>query len=549
MPNNSGAGRALVGTVLLLVFGMRVALAGPAGSENGSFVHVVESGETLAGLSARYTGKSSGWRQLQRLNAIGDPFRLQPGTRVRIPLSWIATRAGSATIVSVAGTVYVNRERAKEGMVVAEAAEVSTGADGYATFQLGDGTRVVLPPNTVLEVRRLRAFVNVPLQDTLLRLREGAADAEVAPAETGVGRFEIETPLMITGVRGTRYEVEASPARESSVVLSGAVDVRTRRETLNLRMGFGTNIDTRGRLSRAAPLRGSPVLQTLPGRVYSSEVDIEWQPQDGISEWRVVASRDPARTQVVRVTTAREPRARLLALPAGQLYLSVRPVDARGIVGFPATAPIYVKLDPPAPIVISPSPNSHQYGDSASLQWTSVASAKRYELEVSRDQQFKHVDMRKETRELTREVQLAAGLWWWRMRSYDADGEPGPWSAPVPFEMSHAVPQAAMTRDDGRKLQLTWGPTALDANAREYRFQLAADEGFHDIVTDMHTENGSVTMDRPSPGMYWVRIARIEADNSQSPFSVPQTVTLPALLRDAHGAPVGSTFSTVRHGG
>ena len=52
-----------------------------------------------------------GWRMLQQLNRVGDPYRLQPGTRLRIPLKYIAEQAGSARAVAVHGDVRADGAR------------------------------------------------------------------------------------------------------------------------------------------------------------------------------------------------------------------------------------------------------------------------------------------------------------------------------------------------------------------------------------------------------------------------------------------------------
>src|SRR5689334_16487226 len=77
--------------------------AGPAGAEGADFVYLVEPGDTLIGLASRYMASAEGWRTLQRLNKVADPYRLVPGSRIRIPLSEIPEQPGTARVVFVTG--------------------------------------------------------------------------------------------------------------------------------------------------------------------------------------------------------------------------------------------------------------------------------------------------------------------------------------------------------------------------------------------------------------------------------------------------------------
>src|SRR3546814_17702103 len=58
-------------------------------------------------------------------------------------------------------------------------------------------------------LERLRQFEGNALTDSILRVQRGVVDSNVAPAGQGVGRFEVRTPVAVTGVRGTRFRVPA----------------------------------------------------------------------------------------------------------------------------------------------------------------------------------------------------------------------------------------------------------------------------------------------------------------------------------------------------
>lgn len=543
-----GRRRAAVLAGLLLGWQAGV-LAGPAGADGDRFIHVVDSGDTLIGLADRYLGDARKWTELQRINQVADPRRLPPGLRIRIPFSWIPTRPAKVRVIAASGTVRLGDTPLRPGTQLDEAARVVTGADGRATLELDDGSRVALPPDSVVEVSRLRVFARALLQDAVLRIERGGADASVAPNHNGVGRFEMRTRTMITGVRGTRFEVEASGAESRSTVLEGRVTVAARRGSQEVPDGFGIAVGPGGRLAPPRPLQAAPILQPLPARIYAPSLNVAWQPAPGATAWRVSVSRDSARTEPIWSATMREPHATPAGLPHGRLYLSVRAIGADGFAGYPAVAPLDVKLEPAAPFTLEPGARTRHHGSAITLQWAAVANASRYEIELARDAGCAPVEARETTAEVSWQVPLAPGDWWWRIRSLDADGEPGPWSAVLPFSISPAAPAAAVTGDDGAVLRLGWGVDTTVAKPAAYRLQLADDPRFAHVLADLRSTEGEAAVPRPPAGDYWVRVARIEPDGATSPYSAPQRIALPAYLRDAAGNPVRATDAPVRHGG
>ena len=76
-----------------------------------------------------------------------------------------------------------------------------------------------------------------------IRLDDGALLIEFHPSPQQED-FQILTPLAVAAVRGTKWAMEVSPARTSTLVLAGAVAVTNRRlnEYVILREGEGVDI-------------------------------------------------------------------------------------------------------------------------------------------------------------------------------------------------------------------------------------------------------------------------------------------------------------------
>ncbi len=75
-----------------------------------------------------------------------------------------------------------------------------------------------------------------------IRLEDGALLIEFHP-KAGAGEFQILTPLAVAAVRGTKWAMEASPTRTSTLVLDGAVAVTNRRLNLYVVLTPGEGVD------------------------------------------------------------------------------------------------------------------------------------------------------------------------------------------------------------------------------------------------------------------------------------------------------------------
>lgn len=513
-------------------------MAGPAGSQGGDFIYEVEPGDTLIGLAARYMKHPDDWRLLQSRNRVADPYRLVPGTRIRIPLARIPVVPVVAQVVFARGQVQADGRPVQAGMQLPESSQIETGADGAVTLELPDGTRVALPAATSVTVRRLRAFARSGLTDTRIDLGRGAADSRVAPQGGGVGRYEIRTPLMVTGVRGTRYRVAVDRAGSRSEVAEGKVGVGARNTGEQaVAAGFGVNASAHGRLGKPVPLLPAPGLVPVAQPVTTAALTLQWPAVPGASGYRLGVARDPALTEWVLGTEVPVPEAVLNDLPDGALFVAVQALDADGLAGHAGVLPITVRRNPPAPFSLTPRPDGVAYGGEAQFRWAAVPGTTGYELEIAADAGFaRQSDVRRET-DVETSRKLPDGQWWWRLRSLDARGEPGPWGDAQRLRVEPAPPVPA-ARDNGAELLVRW-PEDRGAQSG-YILQMASDAGFGRNLVTLRAERNELAVPRPAAGTYYVRVAR--ADGTDVPtggaFSAPQRIELRAVLRDAGGGVV-----------
>ncbi|MGY8524647.1 FecR domain-containing protein [Paracidovorax citrulli] len=540
------------------------AVAGPAGADGKHFLHQVEPEDTLITLAQRYTGEARNWHELQRLNRVADPYRLKVGSVIRIPLDRIPVIAAQARVVSVVGDVRLDGQPARLHAPVNESAWLETGADGLVTFELQDGSRAAVPPRSRLQLSRLRAFAGTGLVDAIVRIDAGAMESRVAPEGGGVGRFEVRTPMMVTGVRGTRFDVDAGEPGQgvgAGAVLEGEVAVSAKSGQRRVPAGYGVAISSDGKPGAPRKLLPAPVLLPLPqGPVYDDEADLAWQPVQGAARYLVVVTRDAALTEQLFSGVVERASARVTGLPEGRVFVSVRAVDPARLAGTPGTAALQIRLNPPAPFTVEPAQDGRRYGTAVEFSWAAVETAAQYELEVAGDASFGAAAVRIRATDTQSAHALPLGNWWWRVRSLDGKGEPGPWSEPVGFRLLPALPTATLSEDSSGALRLRWAGTGTAAQGVSdgaagapgplaYRVQLAADAAFERIVEDRTVQGTEAALQRPSAGTYWFRVARQEGDGTVSPFSPAQRIELFDLLRDGTGGAVGAGAGPLRRGG
>lgn len=548
--------------MLAMIVGIAVsgaALAQPLGTQGREFVYRVESGDTLFGLAERYMDSSDEWHVLQNQNHVADPLHMPPGMVIRIPLKFIPVVASAAHVVFVQGEVRSNGSPVTVGMWLHEGARIEVASRGAATLELSDGTRITVPQNAVAEIKRARVFAKSSLIDAIITVLKGEAESRVAPRGTGVGRFEMNTPTMVTGVRGTRFRVATTRQTSRTTVLEGKVNVDSSRRSSPtvITAGHGVAVSQAGTVSRHVNLLDAPIIDALSGAVVGDNTSVHWAPVKGAVSYRVIVARDEAHTEWYSSQRVEAPAAVLAHLPEGNLTLVVTAIDASGFDGADAVIPISVRLHPAAPFAVAPVDGSKHFSDDVIFNWGAVGDAVQYELALSPDSTFSSDVQRLRTSETSVGRQVAPGKWWWRVRSLAADGTFGPWGTPGTFEMRRPGPTPLVSDEGGNTFHIRWnaGAGTQDGVAPSYRVQLARDIAFKAIVVDTAIQGNDVRMARPAPGGYFVRVANLDAltptdsdADRQAAFSQPQYIEVADYVRNSQGNAIQTESGLLRVG-
>jgi len=318
------------------------AAAQPAGAVDDDFVYRVRQGDTLLGLATTYTGRPGLWTTLQSRNGVADPQRLPIGLELRIPFALIPERPATLSVAHVAGEVHSEGRALAPQAVLSEGQSIATGPAGSATLVLGDGSLLTLPPASEVTLQRLRAFQGTDLTDAIIRLETGSLESAVAPQGEGVGRFEVRTPVAVTGVRGTRLRVHTSPDGVRSEVVEGATRLVVTPpggapQALRVARNQGAAVGADGTLLGVRPLLPAPKLGT-PVRE-GGQWSLTFDPVPGAASYLVRVSTDPEGGSLVSAATVDRPEAKVSAPGPGTYYVVVRAVDPLGLGGADAARP------------------------------------------------------------------------------------------------------------------------------------------------------------------------------------------------------------------
>lgn len=150
-----------------------------------------------------------------------------------LPTPAALAAVASPTLAAVSGDVRVtqpgSRGPALAGLLLVRTALIQTGADGAAEIAFADGSKVQVGPGATLRIADLTD------RRILLDLRDGYARSLVERAR---GRsFEIRTPTLTAGVRGTDFGVEQKGDTAQVDVFEGRVEATRGSERASVGAG------------------------------------------------------------------------------------------------------------------------------------------------------------------------------------------------------------------------------------------------------------------------------------------------------------------------
>jgi hypothetical protein len=506
-------------------------------STDAAWTYQVTRGDTLIALSRELLQPGIGWQRLQRLNRVADPYRLMPGTALRIPLAWLRTEATVAEVVYLVGQVRAERNGAPLAEPLAAGTQlrsgdtVFTGASPSAvTLRLVDGTRLLIEPDSTLTIAQLLLRGRSGVVDTRLKLDQGSTDSRVTPTGAGPPRFRIDTPAMNLGVRGTQFRVRAERDAGSRVeVLEGSVAAAT-GSTPGQRVDAGYGAAARAGQPVQTPRRllDAPALAASQPRVERFPLRLQWPALDGAVAYRAQVLAPDSVDHLVLEGRFEQPAAGWSEVADGRYTLRVRGIDAEGLEGRDASAGFVVKARPEPPFASEPQVDATVYGERVRLRWARAPGAERVHLQVAPAADFAQPSIdRADLKDTELAIELPLGEYHWRLAAIGPGDDHGPWSDAQAFSVkpkpSPSSPVLEPPAIGERGLVFRW---RASAGAR-YHYQVARDAAFTDIVVQGPALEPEAVILDPQPGVYHLRVRTIDANGFEGPYGDAQQVEVP----------------------
>ena len=311
-------------------------------AETDTITYTMKRGDTLIGIADRHFTRPADYKQVQSLNAIRNPYAIATGKVIRIPRNLLKYRAIAITIASARGPVTMNTAPARSGLSVVEGATLRTGAQGFASLSFDNASRVSLPSNSTLIVRRARVYQIDNSRDVELELVSGGMRSKVSPFTAANDRDRVRTRHSVTAVRGTEFGTSLIDSKNGSdavisEVYEGSVALGPGDSVPLVTAGNGVKLAADGARIEAA-LLPAPDLANA-GAVQSGE-QLRFalsRDADGATGYRFELASDATFIDQLSDDRSTQSSIALPALPDGRYYLRLSAIDTNGFVGKPVT--------------------------------------------------------------------------------------------------------------------------------------------------------------------------------------------------------------------
>ncbi|WP_428504447.1 FecR domain-containing protein [Roseateles sp.] len=510
----------------------RPAAASSPAETDSDWRYTIQPGDTLIGLSERFLLPGRPWRELQRLNRVADPLRLPPGGVLRMPLAWLNREASVAQTVFVQGEVMLLRsgqaeQRLGAGQELRSGDRLRSAAQSSATLRFVDGSRLLIPPLSDLSLEQLLVYGRSAIPAVQLRLHEGGADSQVTPKGGRVPHYEIRTPHVNLGVRGTEFRVQLQAEKAHMAVLEGRVAADSGgHASLAVPAGMGMVADGRGR-PQAAPLLAAPALPAELAVVDRLPLRLRWAAHPGARGYRAQLFAEGDFSRLLLDHRGSEPELSWDAVPPdGRYSLRLRAIDALGLEGLASDRPLQIQARPEPPFSQAPLADARLYGEQVEFRWTRNSAAQAYCLQVARDADFRELQLDQAgIADVSHSARLPHGRYHWRLASQQGEAR-GPFGDGQAFELRPlpASPEPAEAEVAGEQLNLRW---RASAGVARYELQWARDAAFSQELQSFSSDSPGLSLPRPGPGRYFLRVRGLDEMGQAGPYGQVQEIEVP----------------------
>lgn len=313
--------------------------ANAADTDDAPVRYVVRKGDTLIRLGDRYLVRAESYKIVQQQNRIANPFAIPVGKVLNIPRSLLKYKPASARLVAVRGQVLAGRAQASVGQVLGEGTALSTAGSSFATLLLDDGSRVSLPSNTEIRIRRLRSYVLGGSLDYDFDVAKGGMQSAVIKHKSADDRYQVRTPKAVSAVRGTDFQSrhDAGTDKDFAEVVDGTLAVAAgSAQPAPLPAGNGLALVPGGEIIREKLLSAPSLIE--PGRIQADPI-VRFAADANVpaAGYRITIAADAGFVDQVADVAVPGAEGSFDNIANGNYFVRARAISANGIEGLPAT--------------------------------------------------------------------------------------------------------------------------------------------------------------------------------------------------------------------
>ena len=338
------------------------------------------------------------WKQLQAHNSIDIAKGLLPGTKLRIPHEWLKIQAAPALVLSVTGTVSLQKaNKPVKALITKQLVNIGdmliTGDDGSALIQFADNSSLLVQKNSRVVFNTLSAYGQTGMVDTRLRLQQGRVETAVKPLRGSISRYEITTPAAVAAVRGTTFRVayETTQKTMASEVVQGSIKVAAEGVNQGINKGFGSITEKGKPPQPPVKLLDSPTFSNLPNKVRHLPFNFNWPKLNGAAEYRIQIAPAEQKDALVLESVQVNNHYNLQQLNDGDYILRVRGIDSNKLEGFNAEHKFTLNTDFPVVSLIQPNDKIDISGEKIDFAWSNEKNAAQYRIQIATNIEFTNV--------------------------------------------------------------------------------------------------------------------------------------------------------------
>lgn len=513
-----------------VLFGALIALPVAAAETPAYHRYTTQAGDTLIGIGEKLLRGPTDWRRVQRINRITDPYRVPVGSVLRIPVSLMRSEPVAARVSRVQGEVSGTRGPLEPGTQVVGGDEIRTGETGSTTIELSDGSSLTLLPGSRLTLESLSVAKGTDQYDSQIRLHDGRVETQAARQRGPAARFRVLTPTAAVGVRGTRFRVGteqqgARPAVARAEVTQGEVGVEAGRTRLPLPEGYGV-VAAPGSIGKPVALLAPPAIEPSARLQERPLVRVPFAAVAGTRGYRAQIASDAGFQSIIAQALLERTEAKFADLGDGDYHVRIRAIDQFGLEGRDADLAFRLKARPEPPFAAEPRNNAKLRAESVTFGWAQASEAQHYVFQLARDAAFAEPVLMRDRLTATTLAsgdKLPPADYFWRVRSVRSDGDAGPWGDVQRFQLRPPPANPEPGKIDDKSLSFAWPSEP----GQTFEFQLAKDDSFAQLVDSRKISEPTVTLPKPEPGTYFMRVRATDPDGYVGPYTKAQKIDVP----------------------